>query len=94
MLELVSQPCQKFSLQSGTKIHHVGSWDHQVDEEATLALTAKAICKAADAEPIAVICGGETGVKAGEKTPGVWGKLGHIYSVFMCFCYGEMIEIY
>ena len=52
----------------------MGSWDHQVDEEATLALTAKAIRKAADAEPIAVICGGETGVKAGEKTRGVWGK--------------------
>lgn len=32
--------------------------------------------------------------RLGKKTPGVWGKLGHIYSVFMCFCYGEMIEIY
>jgi hypothetical protein len=75
MLEMVSQPCQKFSLQSGTKIHHVGSWDHQVDEEATLALTAKAIRKAADAEPIAVICGGETGVKAGEKNTRCMGKI-------------------
>lgn len=38
----------------------------EVDEEATLALTAKAIRKAADAEPIAVICGGETGVKVAD----------------------------
>ena len=37
----------------------------QVDEQVTLALTAEAVRKAADAEPVAVICGGETGVKAG-----------------------------
>jgi len=36
----------------------------QVDEQVTLALTAEAVRKAADAEPVAVICGGETGVKA------------------------------
>ena len=44
----------------------------QVDEQVTLALTVEAVRKAADAEPVAVICGGETGVKA----PGVrlhWG---------------------
>ena len=39
----------------------------QVDEQVTLALTVEAVRKAADAEPVAVICGGETGVKA----PGV-----------------------
>jgi len=44
----------------------------QVDEQVTLALTIKTIRKAADAEPVAVICGADTGVKA----PGVrlhWG---------------------
>jgi len=61
----------------------VGSWDHQVDEEATLALTAKAIRKAADAEPIAVICGGETGVKAGEKNTRCMGKMAKSI-VFLC----------
>ena len=39
----------------------------QVDEQVTLALTVEAVRKAADAEPVAVMCGGETGVKA----PGV-----------------------
>ena len=44
----------------------------QVDEQVTLALTVEAVRKAADAEPVAVMCGADTGIKA----PGVrlhWG---------------------
>jgi len=39
----------------------------KVDEKANLSLTAEALRHATKADPFAVICGGETGVKARSK---------------------------
>ena len=49
----------------------------EVDEQVTLALTAEAVRKAADAEPVAVICGGETGVKVADALSEYMGLRGN-----------------
>eukprot|EP00434_Breviolum_minutum_P034908 symbB.v1.2.030902.t1/scaffold3529.1/size56507/2 len=49
----------------------------QVDEQVTLALTVEAVRKAADAEPVAVICGGETGVKVADALSEYMGLRGN-----------------
>ena len=44
----------------------------EVDEESSLHLTAEALRKAICGEPVAIICGGETGVKAPAGSLSFW----------------------